>query len=237
MKKRKKTVLFLAISLLVMLLLVLIAAALPLADRYNLIPHKYYTGADFGVQTLLSGYDFNGNEQDDYADLVLGARKDAENKPKYDGSYQPGGYPPEDIGVCTDVVWRAFREAGYSLKEMVSKDIAARPQAYGIEKSDPNIDFRRVPNLEIFFKKYGQSLTTDIAKIHEWQPGDIVVFGRGKHIGIVSDRRDKTGKPYIIHNGGQPVREENYFKRKPIPTGHYRFKPQSVPTGILTEWK
>ncbi len=237
MRKRKRSLLILAVCLLSALLLLLIGAVLPLADRYNLIPRRYYSGTDFGVQTLLSGCDFNGNGVDDYADLLLGARKDAKNRPKYDGTYQPGGYPPENIGVCTDVVWRAFREAGYSLKEMVSKDIAARPAAYGIEKPDANIDFRRVPNLEIFFREYGQSLTTDIEKIHEWQPGDIVIFGRGKHIGVVSDRRDRDGKPYIIHNGGQPNREENYFKRDPAPTGHYRFKPQSVPAEILSAWK
>lgn len=235
MTRTQKRLLIPAVSLLGILLPVLICAALLLADRYNLLPQKYYYGADFGVQTLLSGCDFNGNGVDDYADLVLGARKDAKNKPKYDGAYQAGGYPPENVGVCTDVVWRAFREAGYSLKEMVSKDIAAHPEAYGIETPDGNIDFRRVPNLEVFFQQYGQSLTTDENKIHEWQPGDIVIFGHGLHIGIVSDRRDKEGKPYIIHNGGQPNREENYLKRDD-PTGHYRFKPQSVPAEILSEW-
>ena len=44
-------------------------------------------------------------------------------------------------------------------------------------------------NLDIFFKKYAQSLTLDINKIEEWQPGDIVVFGNEEHIGIVSDKK------------------------------------------------
>ena len=52
-----------------------------------------------------------------------------------------------------------------------------------------NIDFRRVGNLYVFFHKYAESLTLDISKIEEWQPGDIVVFGSMKHIGIISDKK------------------------------------------------
>ena len=54
------------------------------------------------------------------------------------------------------------------------------------------------------------------------QGGDIVVFNAGQHIGIVSDRRNKKGQPYIIHNAGQPVRDENYLKRG-IVYRHYRW--------------
>ena len=213
----------------------LLTAALLLAHRYNLLPHRTFTDADFGITPVASGCDFNQNGKDDYQDLLLGARKDAQNKPRYDGAYQAGGYPPENIGVCTDVVWRAFREAGYSLKEMVSKDIAARPEAYNVENPDGNIDFRRVPNLEVFFQQYAQSLTTDPNEIAQWQAGDLVMFG-GRHVGIVSDKRTKEGAPYIIHNGGQPNREEDYLKRD-VPTAHYRFKPQTVPPNILSEWE
>lgn len=38
---------------------------------------------------------------DDYADIVAGARKDAENHPAYDSGYYQGGYPPADRGACT----------------------------------------------------------------------------------------------------------------------------------------
>ena len=31
--------------------------------------------------------------------------------------------PPDTEGVCTDVIWRAFKNAGYSLKDMVDEDI------------------------------------------------------------------------------------------------------------------
>ena len=90
-----------------------------------------------------------------------------------------------------------------------------------VEKPDINIDFRRVRNLHIFFEKYDISLTLDIDEISEWQPGDIVIFGNDKHIGIISNKRNKDGQPYVIHNGGQPNREEDYIGRATV-TGHYR---------------
>ena len=57
---------------------------------------------------------------------MFGARKDAEIHPRYNGAYYDGGYPPDDIGVCTDVIWRAFKNAGYNLKDMVDNDISKR---------------------------------------------------------------------------------------------------------------
>ena len=204
-------------------IVILISATLLTLNYFNLLPQKSYTADDFGIKTIHSKVDFNENGVDDYTDILLGARKDAENHPKYDGAYQAGGYPPDNIGVCSDVVWRAFRAAGYSLRDMVDNDIAERPEAYPhIEKPDTNIDFRRVRNLHVFFNKYAVSLTLDIDDIEQWQPGDIVIFDNDRHIGIISDKRNRQGQPYVIHNGGQPNREENYLARSKV-TGHYRF--------------
>jgi uncharacterized protein YijF (DUF1287 family) len=169
--------------------------------------------------------DFNQNQVDDFTDIMLGARADARNMPRYDGSYQAGGYPPDNIGVCTDLVWRAFRNAGYSLKDMVDQDIADHPNLYpGVAGSpEPNIDFRRVPNLKVFFERHAISLTLDPTDIAAWQPGDIVTFGTS-HIAIVSDRRNQAGIPYIIHNSGQFRREEDALANSGTPiSGHFRF--------------
>lgn len=215
------------------ILAILIVLAVWAAWYWGLIPRRSYTAADFGIDTLLAETDYNQNGTDDYTDLLRGAKKDAKAHPRYDGSYYEGGYPPENIGVCTDLVWRAFREAGYSLKEMVDTDIKARPAAYpNIEKRDSNIDFRRVTNLRIFFTEYAQSLTTDVGDIAAWQPGDIVVFAGDQHIGIVSDKRNKNGQPYILHNGGQPAREEDYLPRAQV-SGHYRFDASEIPAEVL----
>lgn len=198
---------------------------------------KTYTAEDFGIDTILSSVDYNGNGTDDYTDILLGARKDAENRPTYDGSYHAGGYPPDDIGVCTDIVWRAFKNAGYSLRDMVDKDIRTRPEVYPkITNPDSNIDFRRVRNLRIFFDTYAISLTLDINEIAEWQPGDIVIFGEDKHIGIISDKRNKDGQPYVIHNGGQRNREEDYLRKSTV-TGHYRFDASKINQEVLVNWQ
>lgn len=231
MKKRK-------IVLAVISFVTIVSFTIGLYTTYylNLLPAKIYTAEDFGIETLHSSVDFDGDGTDDYTDILLGARADAENHPKYDGSYYDGGFPPDDIGVCTDVVWRAFKNAGYNLREMVDYDVSLRPEAYpAIEKRDNNIDFRRVVNLRVFFEEYAISLTVDTDEINEWQPGDIVIFNNNKHIGIVSDKRNADGQPYIIHNSGQPKREEDYLKRGNV-AGHYRFDASLVNPSILIEW-
>lgn len=119
---------------------------------FNLFPQKEYKSNNFNIEQIKSSVDFNRNGIDDYTDIMLGARKDAENHPKYNGKYWENGYPPDDIGVCTDVIWRGFKNAGYNLREMVDKDIKNRPEAYTrIDYPDSNIDFRRVKNLKVFF--------------------------------------------------------------------------------------
>lgn len=196
-----------------------------------LIYHKYkkaYSADDFNIETLKSQTDYDNDGIDDYTDILQGAKIEAKNKPKYKSAYYAGGYPPENEGVCTDVIWRALKNAGYLLKDMVDEDIKNNIKEYPrvAGKQDCNIDFRRVPNLKVYFERNQIVLTTDLTKIEEWQPGDIVVFGTS-HIGIISDKRNKKGIPYLLHNGGQPVREEDilelYNEYEPI-SGHYRMK-------------
>ena len=189
---------------------------------------KTYNANDFNIATITSQTDYDNDGIDDYTDILQGARIEAENKPTYKSVYYAGGYPPDNEGVCTDVIWRALKNAGYSLKDMIDEDIKNNVSAYPrVEgKPDPNIDFRRVPNLKIYFERNHITLTKDLTQIAEWQPGDIVVFGNS-HIGIISDKRNKKGIPFLIHNGGQPLREENilelYNNHNPI-SGHFRLK-------------
>lgn len=202
------------------------------------MPYKpYYTAADFELETMEASVDFDKDGVDDYTDILLGARADAIAHPTYDGTYYEGGYPPNNIGVCTDVIWRAFRDAGYCLRDMVDKDIQNRPEVYPhIEHRDNNIDFRRVPNLHIFFGSYAIPLTTDINDIAAWQPGDIVIFEDNKHIGIVSDRRNRKGQPFIIHNADQKEREEDCWDTR-IPVAHYRFDASKIDPEVLVKWE
>lgn len=189
------------------------------------------------VEKIYATQDYDNDGIVDSEDILLGARNDAKNKPNYKSVYYNGGYPPDNEGVCADVIWRAFKEAGYNLKELIDEDIKENindyPRVGG--KPDTNIDFRRVPNLKVFFDKYAQSLTNeinenDIENLKQWQGGDIVVF-QGKnipdHIAIVSDKRNVNGVPYIIHNSSPYTREADELKLwndnigKIV--GHYRF--------------
>jgi len=198
-----------------------------LVGCYFFMPRKVYDAAHFGIEVVTSPVDYNHNSIDDYTDILLGAKEEALNHSKYRSAYYAGGYPPKDEGVCTDVIWRALEKAGYLLKDLVDEDIQNNIDSYPRVdgKPDPNIDFRRVPNLQVYFKRHTISLTLNLKRIEEWQPGDIVIFGNN-HIAIISDKRNKKGIPYIIHNANQPKREEDTlvkWNRHSKITGHYRF--------------
>lgn len=180
-----------------------------------------------------SKLDKNNNGTADCIDIVNAARKEAENKTTYKDAYYKGGYPPDTEGVCTDVVWRGFIGMGVDFKALVDKDIkeniAAYPRVEG--KTDPNIDFRRVKNLDIFFKRNAVMLTTklipfDAENLRQWQPGDMVVIMKPyEHIAIVSDKRARNGVPYVIHNTSpHAVENESLSYWAPYIHGHYRWR-------------
>ncbi|MBX7042071.1 MAG: DUF1287 domain-containing protein [Ignavibacteria bacterium] len=142
----------------------------------------------------------------------------------------PGGDLDPKIGVCTDVIVRSLRYAGIvDLQEAVNKDIKAAMSDYpisrwGKKKADPNIDHRRVMNLEVWFGKYWQSPGNN-----DFQPGDIVVWdmnedGASDHTGIVSDGTAE-GRHTVIHNHPDPghIADEDKLYKWKI-TGHYRIK-------------
>ena len=105
---------------------------------------------------------------------------------------------------------------------LVADDIAMNPNDYDILEPDRNIDFRRVKNLKVFFRNHAISLTLDVNDIEEWLGGDIVIFKQ--HIGIVSDRRNKNGIPYVIHHNDpmQKSYEEDILEKRSDIVGHYR---------------
>ncbi len=152
---------------------------------------------------------------------------------RYDGRYlripYPGGDVPAHLGVCTDVVIRAYRSLGIDLQRDVHEEMlenfSAFPNLWGLEAPDPNIDHRRVPNLRVLFMRRGESLAvSDHPDIYA--AGDLVTWtvgGHRPHIGIVSDRRSGDGeRPLIVHNIGEGPRLEDMLFDYPI-TGHYRY--------------
>lgn len=162
--------------------------------------------------------------------LIRGARAEVGRRPLYRSAYYSGGYPPRYEGVCTDLVWRAFKDAGYDLKKTMDADIRKNRNAYPrVTKPDPNIDFRRVPNQAAFFRRHATTLTTKIDRpnLASWQPGDIVVFTNPDHIAILSDKRNADGFPLLLHNQGPFATEDDAFMvwyRLGI-VAHFRFVP------------
>lgn len=211
-----------AIPIILSVLIILSLTAVYLMYIFNFIPHKKYDNSDFGITAYISATDKDGDGTDDQTDILNSAREYVSRRPKYKSKYYSSGYPDDNYGVCTDVVAFALKGAGYDLMELLSADIEKNPAAYGIEKPDKSIDFRRVKNLRVYFERTAVSLTCDVSDISEWQGGDIVVFK--KHIGIVSDKRNKNGVPFVIHHASpfQRYYEEDILERRNDITGHYR---------------
>lgn len=188
------------------------------------------------VPRIETASDTNKDGQSDIENIIDWARKEATNKTVYRSTYFQWGYPPEGEWVCTDVIWRAFKNAGIDFKSLIDSDIKTHAVNYiwNIKKADPNIDFRRVPNIDIFLKRHANILTKEIIpgnveNLKEWQAGDVVVFSKpNQHIAIVSDRRDENGVPYLLHSYGDFAKEDIwvlYADRKILPiVGHYRWK-------------
>jgi len=168
-------------------------------------------------------------------DFVRAARSQIGKTVIYDPSYQAIDYPNGDVsverGVCTDVIIRALRDAyGYDLQKRIHEDMKVNfstyPQIWGLSRPDKNIDHRRVPNLRVFFKRQGWSLSLS-RRVSDYQAGDIVtciVPPRLPHIMIVSDRMSKDKIPLVIHNIGSGTQEEDLLFAFEM-TGHYRINP------------
>lgn len=208
----KKIIIF-GISLIILFSLLLVA------DYFNFIPKKSYTNNDFNIKTYHSKLDKDNDSYDDQTDILRSAREYVSKKPIYKSKYYGSGYPDDNFGVCTDVVAFALLNSGYDIRELLNEDVKNNRNVYNIKVIDKNIDFRRVNNVLTYLTRHAISLTTDLKKIEEWQGGDIVVFK--KHIAIVSDKRTKSGRPYIIHNAGQKNYEEDAIRHFEI-VGHFR---------------
>jgi len=153
---------------------------------------------------------------------------------RYDPAYfvikYPNGDVPADKGVCTDVIIRAYRKLGIDLQKEVHEDMAKNfskyPKTWGLKKPDTNIDHRRVPNLAVFFSKFGKVKSTETNPAL-YIPGDIVTWilpGNLTHIGIVVNKKSTDGKRFmVVHNiGGGQVLEDCLFKY--TITGHYQYQ-------------
>lgn len=168
-------------------------------------------------------------------ELVNAAMNRTQQNVNYDGAYVRLNYPmgdvPANTGVCTDVIIRSYRELGIDFQQLVHEDMKSdfsdypSKRIWGLTRTDKNIDHRRVPNLQKFFVRHGQSLNIS-AKGTDYKAGDIVTWmvnGNLPHIGIAVKELSSDGKrPLIVHNIGRGPELQDMLFDYPI-TGHYRY--------------
>lgn len=178
---------------------------------------------------------FPTSEKDFYQKLSDAAISLTKDKVAYDPSYiaipYPNGDVPQNKGVCTDVVIRAYRKVGIDLQKEVHEDMKANFSKYpnlkkwGLKTTDTNIDHRRVPNLEVFFSRKGQILRIT-ENPNDYKTGELVTWminDKLPHIGIVTNKKSPDGKrPMIVHNvGAGQVLEDCLFSYTIV--GHYKY--------------
>ncbi|MEI7615650.1 MAG: DUF1287 domain-containing protein [Actinomycetota bacterium] len=199
------------------------------------------------VEKLGGTKDNNNNGVSDAADILKGAKKQLEIKASnifIEGSeqsnYYKGGDPPPEWALNTDIIARSFKEAGFDLRILINTDIKENFAKYPLKAiwnqsvPDIDIDYRRIQNMEVFFKRNVDSLNIRIDPTNEdnlntWVPGDVVMFdmdgdGYTDNIGIISDSTARNGTPKVIYNYIDPgyTDQTNILSSKII-TGHYRY--------------
>ncbi len=173
--------------------------------------------------------------------LAAAALERTTHRVVYDASYARIAYPMGDVapdrGVCSDVVVRSMRALGLDLQQLVHEDMTAAFNAYpahwGLAAPDPNIDHRRVPNLEKFLMRNNMRLAPS-RDPEDYQPGDIVAWnlkgasgGWLAHIGIVTGETGPSGAPMVVHNIGAGPKHEDVLFAWPM-TGRYRLRDDFV---------
>ncbi len=168
------------------------------------------------LTTGTSPHDRDDDGIPDPLDLLIGAKKTVVNADAYTPEAEgyislpyPMGDVPRAIGVCTDVIIRAVRNAGIDIQKELHDDIRRARAAYPMVKGagDPSIDQRRVGTLLPYFKRHWELHTARLDDPDDpLRPGDIILMDTfpsrpgPDHIGILSDRLDDQGLPLVINN-------------------------------------
>lgn len=151
----------------------------------------------------------------------------------FDPAYYRIAYPMGDIppskGAAADVVIRSLRAIEVDLQVDLHEDIKQNfrlyPQLWNSMGPDKNIDHRRIANLERFFERKGEILST-AREAAEYRPGDIVIWSLSnadKHIGIVvPGPGEHESEPWVVHNIGAGVKWENILFDYKI-EAHFRY--------------
>ncbi len=204
-------------------------------DRAELAPLLAEARLTKGAAT----HDRDGDGIPDPLDVLIGAKKTVLNADAYTaeaegyiGMKYPMGDVPRTIGVCTDVIVRAVRNAGFDIQKELHEDIARAHAAYPMVKGmgDPSIDQRRVGTLLPYFKRHWEQHSAKLDDPTDpLRPGDVIFMDTfpsrpgPDHIGILSDTLDDDGMPLVINNwtDGTTTREMDLLTFVPV---LYRFR-------------
>jgi uncharacterized protein YijF (DUF1287 family) len=180
--------------------------------------------------------DADGDGIPDPLDVLIGAKKTVQNADAYTEGYINMKYPmgdvPRGVGVCTDVIIRAVRNAGIDLQRALYEDILRARAAYPMikDRPDPQIDQRRVATLLPYFLRHWERHTEKIDDPKDpLRPGDVLLMDTfpsrsgPDHIGIVSDTIGPEGLPMVINNwtNGTVTAEMDLLTFVPV---MYRFR-------------
>ncbi|MFN0247851.1 MAG: DUF1287 domain-containing protein [Kofleriaceae bacterium] len=149
----------------------------------------------------------------DPLDILIGAKKTVLNADAYTEGYVDITYPmgdvPRTMGVCTDVIIRAVRNAGLDLQQALHQDFKKSPRSYPMikGKGNPDIDHRRVQTLLPYFKRHWNQRSARLDDPDDpLRPGDIIFMDTfpsrsgPDHIGVISDAIGEQGLPLVINN-------------------------------------
>jgi hypothetical protein len=172
----------------------------------------------------------------DPLDLLIGGYKTVADAAPYGGNYitidYPAGDVPRGMGVCTDVIVRAARNAGLDLQAEIQRDIRRAPRAYPMaRRPNTNIDHRRVKTLLPYFLRNWDQRRAELTDAGDpLRAGDVVLFDTfaskpgPDHIGIVSDQVGPSGLPLVINSWtvGYRTAEMDLLSFVPV-THRFRF--------------
>jgi uncharacterized protein YijF (DUF1287 family) len=178
----------------------------------------------------------------DPLDLLLGGHKNSLNAAVYGGGYIllafPGGDVPRDMGVCTDVIVRAVRNAGLDLQAELQREIRRAPRAFPmVRRPNAHIDHRRVRTVLPYFERRWDRRRAAVDDAEDPpRPGDVIFMDTfasrpgPDHVGIVSDRVGPSGLPLVINSWTDGFRAGEMDLLGSIPVTHrFRYPSRARP--------
>ena len=221
--------------------LLILAGAIGYWFLQPLVPFLRAQQSGASVQNAEAAIESLSSERKFGPRLAAAALTRTRNDVTYDPAYYPIQYPggdvPGDRGLSADLVVRSYRALGVDLQELVHEDMGQNfrsyPQFWKLRGPDPNIDHRRVPNLQRYFSRHGESMPLS-RDPGEYEVGDVVVWrlpfaasaDGSRHIGVVVPGPGaRSDEKWVVHNiGSGPEWEDELFSYEVV--GHYRFAPR-----------